>query len=222
MRYAQGGGLIAQRRRAGEQLRCLAAERFARGDENSLIAKDLRVTERSVERWRRAWREGSTKGLTSRGSPGRPRLTDAQFFVLAMELAKGPAAPGWKDQRWTPARVKTVIGRRFHLTVSIAGVWRLLTSHGWPWQAPARRALERNEDAGHAREEAGVAGGGSIAAALVVWIVARRSGVFRKTASSHTAARSVRSRQPDPSDRSTRASRVSPAPNLNRRTGTTR
>ncbi|MFJ8825569.1 winged helix-turn-helix domain-containing protein [Streptomyces sp. NPDC102467] len=147
MRYAQGGGLTAERRRAREQLRRQAAERFARGEKNSLIARGLRVTERSVERWRRAWREGGAEGLTSRGSPGRPKLTDAQFAVLEQELARGPVAHGWKDQRWTLERVKTVIGRRFHVTVSVAAVWRLLKSHGWSWQAPARRALERNEDA---------------------------------------------------------------------------
>ncbi|MFI5679892.1 helix-turn-helix domain-containing protein [Streptomyces cellulosae] len=32
--------------------------RFARGDRTSDIAKDLRVSERSVEQWRRNWREG--------------------------------------------------------------------------------------------------------------------------------------------------------------------
>ncbi|WP_319741290.1 winged helix-turn-helix domain-containing protein, partial [Streptomyces sp. AK08-01A] len=28
-----------------------------------------------------------------------------------------------------------------------ATVWRLLKRHGWSWQAPARRALERDEHA---------------------------------------------------------------------------
>ncbi|MFF5839599.1 winged helix-turn-helix domain-containing protein [[Kitasatospora] papulosa] len=29
----------------------------------------------------------------------------------------------------------------------MAMVWRLLKRHGWSWQAPARRALERDEHA---------------------------------------------------------------------------
>ncbi|WP_406516228.1 winged helix-turn-helix domain-containing protein [Streptomyces sp. NBC_00873] len=29
--------------------------------------------------------------------------------------------------------------------MSVATVWRLLKRHGWSWQAPARRALERDE-----------------------------------------------------------------------------
>ncbi|MER7468985.1 winged helix-turn-helix domain-containing protein [Streptomyces sp. NPDC097981] len=31
--------------------------------------------------------------------------------------------------------------------MSVATVWRLLKRHGWSWQAPARRALERDKHA---------------------------------------------------------------------------
>ncbi|WP_256331988.1 winged helix-turn-helix domain-containing protein [Streptomyces sp. 2314.4] len=40
-----------------------------------------------------------------------------------------------------------MIGRRLRLSLSVATVWRLLKRHGWSWQAPARRALERDEQA---------------------------------------------------------------------------
>jgi FixJ family two-component response regulator len=53
MRYAQGGGLTDERREFREGLRLAAADRFARGDSSSTIAKDLRVSVRSV-RVRRA------------------------------------------------------------------------------------------------------------------------------------------------------------------------
>lgn len=33
------------------------------------------------------------------------------------------------------------------LSLSVATVWRLLERHGWSWQAPVRRALERDEHA---------------------------------------------------------------------------
>uniref|UniRef100_UPI003570AC2B helix-turn-helix domain-containing protein n=1 Tax=Streptomyces alanosinicus TaxID=68171 RepID=UPI003570AC2B len=54
LRYAQGGGPTAERRRFRERIRHEAGERFARGERTAVIAKDLRVSERSVERWRRA------------------------------------------------------------------------------------------------------------------------------------------------------------------------
>ncbi|MBZ3901455.1 winged helix-turn-helix domain-containing protein [Streptomyces scabiei] len=77
--------------------------------------------------------------------PGRN--PDERFALLEKELAKGPAAHGWEDQRRTLERVRTLIGRQFKVSCSIAGVWRLLHRHGWSWQSPARRSLERDEHA---------------------------------------------------------------------------
>ncbi|GAA3866732.1 hypothetical protein GCM10022227_25240 [Streptomyces sedi] len=50
MRYPQGGGLTAERQRFREELRLRAAERFAQGEASAVIAKDLRVNVRSVQR----------------------------------------------------------------------------------------------------------------------------------------------------------------------------
>nr|WP_167531899.1 helix-turn-helix domain-containing protein [Streptomyces capillispiralis] len=36
-------------------MRLEAAERFARGEKSEAVARDLRVTSRSVRRWRREW-----------------------------------------------------------------------------------------------------------------------------------------------------------------------
>ena len=40
-----------------------------------------------------------------------------------------------------------LIARTFRLECSSAAVWRLLQRHGWSRQSPARRALERDEQA---------------------------------------------------------------------------
>ncbi|MEU0821306.1 helix-turn-helix domain-containing protein [Streptomyces mirabilis] len=86
-----------------------------------MIAKDLRVSVRSLQRWRQAWEEGGPSALRSQGPASLPRLSDKQFAQLEAGLSKGPAAHGWGDQRWTLGRVKTVIGRRFHLAYTIQG-----------------------------------------------------------------------------------------------------
>lgn len=147
MRYAQGGGLTDAERAGRERLRLQALERFEAGQKSSEIATALRVSERSVERWRRAWRECGEAGLLSKGSPGRPRLSEAQIARLERELERGPLAHGWADQRWTLARIKTLIGRLFHVSYTVEGTWRLLKRHGWSWQQPARRAIERDDAA---------------------------------------------------------------------------
>jgi transposase len=147
MRYPQGGGLTAERRAFRERLRLRAAERFARGEDNKVIARQLRVSVRSVQRWRKAWTSGGPRALRSKGPASLPLLSDEQFAGLEHELAEGPAAHGWPDQKWTLSRIKTVIGRRFHLSYTVQGVAALLKRHGWSRQVPARRAIERDEQA---------------------------------------------------------------------------
>ncbi|MEU8952447.1 winged helix-turn-helix domain-containing protein [Streptomyces sp. NPDC048489] len=147
MRYAQGGGLTGERRALREKLRLEAAERFAQGDENLVIAHDLRVSVRSVQRWRRAWSQYGIAALASKGPASLPLLSDELLAVLDRELAKGAVAHGWPDQAWTLSRVKTLFGRRFHKSYTVQGVASLFKRRGWSCQVSARRAIERDETA---------------------------------------------------------------------------
>ncbi|GGP00453.1 hypothetical protein GCM10012280_69250 [Wenjunlia tyrosinilytica] len=49
-----------------------------------MIAKDLRVSVRSVQRWRQAWEEGGPRALRSQGSASLPRkaLSSGQLSAL--------------------------------------------------------------------------------------------------------------------------------------------
>ena len=95
MRYAQRGGYTPAEQQRRERLRLEAAGRFARGDRVSEIAHDLRVTPGSVRRWHRAWQEGGTEALRSRGPVSRERLSPQQWARLELELGKGPLAHGF-------------------------------------------------------------------------------------------------------------------------------
>ena len=113
--------------------------RFGAGDKTGVIARDLRVTRGSVRRWRRAWAEGGDAALKSRGPVSRERLSPARWARL-----EGPLAHGFADdQRWTLGRVKTLIGRLFHVGYTVEGVWRLPRRDGWSCQVPIRQAMER-------------------------------------------------------------------------------
>ncbi|MER6274553.1 helix-turn-helix domain-containing protein [Streptomyces sp900105755] len=63
-----------------------------------MIAKDLRVSDRSVERWRRAWCDGGLDALASTGPPKLPKLSDDQFAELEKQLALGPSEHGWEER----------------------------------------------------------------------------------------------------------------------------
>jgi putative transposase len=148
MRYAQRGGYTPAEQQRRERLRLEAAGRFARGDKTGEIARDLRVTPGSVRRWRRAWQGSGAAALRSRGPVSRERLSAAQWARLEAELRKGPLAHGFAaDQRWTLGRVKTLIGKLFHVGYTIEGTGKLLRRHGWSCQVPVRQAVERDEDA---------------------------------------------------------------------------
>ncbi|MEW2117730.1 winged helix-turn-helix domain-containing protein [Streptomyces sp. NPDC005474] len=148
MRYAQRGGYTPAEQEKRELLRLEAAERFGRGDEATVIAADLRVTERTVRRWRKVWREGGTAALRSKGPVSRERLSVREWDRLEAELKRGPLAHGFTDdQRWTLGRIKTLIGRLFHKGYTIQGVAKLLKRHGWSCQVPVRHAIERDEEA---------------------------------------------------------------------------
>jgi putative transposase len=76
------------------------------------------------------------------------RLSARQWARLEQELRRGPGAHGFTDdQRWTLKRVRTLIGRLFHVGYTVQGVWKLLKRHGWSCQVPVRQAVERDEEA---------------------------------------------------------------------------
>jgi putative transposase len=132
MRYGQRGGYTPVEQQRRERLRLEAAKRFAAGDSTDVIARDLRVTPGSVRRWRRAWADGGAEALRSRGPVSAERLSPAQWARLETELRRGPLAHGFAaDQRWTLGRIKTLIGRLFHVGYTIQGVWKLMRRHGW-------------------------------------------------------------------------------------------
>jgi putative transposase len=125
----------------------LAADGFERNDRNTVIAKELRVSVRSVERWRRSWREGGREALRTTGPAKRPKVDDGEFAVIEPLLLEGAMAQGWADERWTLSRVRLLIADQLGLSLSVRGVWELLRRHGWSCQQPARRAVERDDAA---------------------------------------------------------------------------
>src|SRR6201985_1585345 len=148
MRYGQRGGYTPAEQQRREQLRLQGAGRFGRSDTIKEIARDLRVTEGSVRRWLRAWQDGGDQALRSKGPVSREKLSRQQWARLEAELRKGPLAHGFAhDQRWTLGRIKTLIGRLFHVGYTPEGVWKLMRRHGWSAQVPVRQALERDEEA---------------------------------------------------------------------------
>jgi len=122
---------------------------FAEGRSPVEVAAALEVSTKSAYAWRRAWADGGVQALASQGAPGPQRsLSEAQVARLIEALHAGPGAAGWvEDQRWTLARVATLIGRMFRVTVAITTVWEVLHRAGFTPQQPIARAAEQDQDA---------------------------------------------------------------------------
>jgi transposase len=91
---------------------------------------------------------GGTGALRSKGPVSREKLSPQQWARLELELRKGPLAHGFAgDQRGTLGRIKTLIGKLFHIGYTVEGTWKLMRRHGWSAQVPVRQALERDDEA---------------------------------------------------------------------------
>jgi transposase len=135
-------------RQAFEHVRMQAGELFAAGRSQAEVAHQLGVARQNASRWHALWRAGGQAALASRGATGpAPRLSQAQRAAIDQALRQGARAHGFGTDHWTLARVTSVIeqltGARYHP----GHTWKLLRRMGWRLQRPARRAVERDEQA---------------------------------------------------------------------------
>jgi transposase len=131
-----------------ERRRMRAGRMFERGKTQAEVVRALGVSRPSVSRWYKAWRKGGAKALAGAGRAGRrPRLSEAERRALDRALLKGPLAHGFPTDVWTLKRVGIVIKRITGVDYHTGHVWKILRSMDWSLQRPARRAVERDEEA---------------------------------------------------------------------------
>lgn len=142
-------GLRPRRDFAGlEQRRKQAGKLFAKGRPQADVARELGVSRQSVSRWYADWQAKGTRGLAAAGRAGRrPKLDATQLRRVVAELEKGPRAHGYPTELWTLARVGGVIEATTGVSFHPGHVWRVLRQLGWSRQRPARRAVERDDEA---------------------------------------------------------------------------
>ena len=122
---------------------------FRRGKSQAEVAQALGVSAQSASQWYQLWSGGGRAALVGAERAGRlPRLSDDQLADVVTELQRGPRANGFPTDLWTLSRVSDVIERVTGVRYGPTQTWTILRQRlGWTRQRPARRALERNEDA---------------------------------------------------------------------------
>jgi transposase len=121
---------------------------FAAGHTQAEVASTLGVARQNVSRWHARWQAGGLNALASRGPTGPdPRLSEAQRAAIGQALRQGARAHGFDTDHWTLERITTVIQRLTGVAYHRGHTWKLLRRMGWRLQRPARRAVERDEQA---------------------------------------------------------------------------
>jgi transposase len=136
-------------RQAFEQVRLQAGALFAAGRSQAQVAHQLGVARQNVSRWHAQWRADGLDGLRSAGPTGyAPRLSEPQLEAVRQALRQGARAHGFDTDHWTLARITSVIEQVSGVAYHPGHVWKLLRRRlGWRLQRPARRAVERDEQA---------------------------------------------------------------------------
>ncbi len=126
-----------------------AAEMFDHGKRQVDVMVELEVSAQTASRWHRDWLAGGREVLAGAGRAGRlPRLSDDRLAEVETKLAEGPKANGCPTDLWTLARVAEVIERVTGVRYSTTQTWTILRERlGWSRQRPARRAVERDDEA---------------------------------------------------------------------------
>jgi len=133
---------------AMERRRKRAAQLFGKGKSQADVVRELGVSRQSVSRWHADWLAGGARALNGAGRAGRlPQLDAADLLRVERRLVKGPLENGYPTDMWTLQRVAEVIEAETGVAYHPGHVWRLLRQMGWSRQRPARRAVERNDEA---------------------------------------------------------------------------
>ena len=113
------------------------------------IGRRVGVSHQTVSDWHVLWRAGGRDALRAAGRAGRkPRLDGTQLAAVEAALEAGATANGYPTDLWTLVRVAEVIEKVTGVSFHPGHVWRILREQlGWTRQRPARRAVERDDDA---------------------------------------------------------------------------
>jgi transposase len=113
------------------------------------IARRMGVTPRTVSDWAKRLREShqSLDTFKSRPRSGRPpRLSSLQWHEVLDLLKQGAIPAGSPTERWTLARIRTLIRQRWGVTYHAHYLSEKPKSLGWSVQVPAVRAKEQDEE----------------------------------------------------------------------------
>ena len=106
------------------------------------------VARQTAYTWKALLDEGGIDALRAMPGRGRPgRRNEGQLQTLGHALLRRRTEHGFGTELWTLKRVGVLIERMYGVKFGQTQIWRILGGLGFSVQKPARRAIERNEEA---------------------------------------------------------------------------
>jgi transposase len=137
---------------AQEQVRRQAMRLVDQGMRQSEVARMLDVSKQTLSLWRQRYLKGGWKELRKR-KRGRAVGTDRRLTAEQEKEIQKTIVDHTPDQLkmtfalWSRHAVQQLIKDRFTVSYTLQGVGKLLKDWGFTPQRPAKRAIERNDEA---------------------------------------------------------------------------
>lgn len=130
-----------------EAIRIRAVQQVQNGESPELVIRTLGFSRACIYNWLAAYRSGGWDALKAGRISGRPRKLkgSALSWIYKTVTSKNPLQLKFPFALWTRSMIRTLIWRRYRVSLSLASVGRLLAQLGLTCQKPLAKAIGQNE-----------------------------------------------------------------------------